>query len=73
VNAPAVVAYGVVLENDDTRKEGIAGLRCQVMDNAPLGWSRIYIEDKFIKPDGVIVESWRGPFIVKSEYVQVKS
>jgi hypothetical protein len=68
---PTIVGYGVVFPNDETRREGIAGLECQVLPNSPEGYTRIYIHDTYLKPDGTTFLSWRGPLIVKSEYIHL--
>ncbi len=64
------IGYGKILENEETKRIGLANLSCKVLSNsAPNGdrsCLRVYISKR-----GPGEEEWIGPCYVKAEYVQL--
>lgn len=56
------VGIGVVLADEETEKMEIMNALCEVYDNAPRGYTRVYVR---------IGKNRRGPLILKGEQVQL--
>jgi hypothetical protein len=46
--ANTIVGYGIVLDDPETQAQHLAGVECQVLPNAPEGYSRIYIKENIL-------------------------
>lgn len=56
------VGIGYIVDDLETRERKLSLKLCQVYDNAPRGYVRVYIRD---------AQYWRGPEILKTELVKI--
>jgi hypothetical protein len=67
-NHASIIGYGVILENEETKRLGIAGLTCQVLSNPAPDRSSLRV---YVSRRGPDEKNWIGPRYIKTEYVQL--